>query len=214
MEHFVRGIKQENRLAGIVPDKTNIEDYNADLFNELQTRNNTVSIWAIEGQNEIDSVALALSSANKSLDKMQLLILDKAALESCCPGIRNTPENAETPYREFCERHHDVECLSYFYLGKLAYCLIQHYASNKLLTLYRDQIAIILSSALKDNKVKFDDLDKNLKFELASWILKHQDKSNYESLDEGVKQKLTDCLEREKMKPCTLSKSCDRYRNK
>ncbi len=214
MNIFVRSIKQENRLLGISPDKTSVEDYSGDLFAEFQTKNNTVSVWAIDDLCEVESVALALSSAGKSLDKMLLLILDKDSLISNCPHVRNSPENSETPYKAFREHHHDVESLNYYYLGKFAYCVILHYARNNLLTLYKDQIATILSNALKDNKINFDELDKNLRFELSSWITKHKDKSNFDTFGDDLKLKITNCLDKDKIKPCLLSKTCAKYRNK
>ena len=208
MGYFVRMIKQESHLVGNSPDRSSLDDFKADVFTEVVTENNCISVWSINDAEETKQVALALTSSYRTLDNISLLLLDEDLIRQHCPNVKNAPESAKTNFKEFTDRHYDVGLLSYRFLGELAFCVIDQYDKRKLITLVKDQVGELLSEALISQKIEFESLEKNLRSDLAAWIIKHSEKSGFDKMSQELRARIMETKSRASIKPCKRSDNC------
>lgn len=97
-------------------DISSSNDVSADaISNCLKTTKNTLSVWHIISEEDLDKAVLALVANQDHLDKIDVVILDESTLLEYNLNIVATP--GETPIPSLKDSHRDIADLTYSKLG-------------------------------------------------------------------------------------------------
>jgi hypothetical protein len=99
------------------------------ITNSLKTTNNTLSVWRVESEAEIEKAVLAIVSESQHLDAIDIIKLDPEEIERGKLELTNSP--GKTPFKEFIQNHCDIVKLDYGSLGKVAEIIINSFKDKK-----------------------------------------------------------------------------------
>ena len=130
------------------------------ITNCLKTTNNTLSLWAIDDDSEMDEAVLAIGSQFNDLDAIDIVTIDTSSITrrglstNQCPGL--------TPYKRFEDRHLDVVGLDYASLGLMADVIIDSLRQGSLKRIMREELKAIISKGVEEGKIEWADLKKKV----------------------------------------------------
>lgn len=94
----------------------------------LRTFNNSLSVWQcgqVQREEDIKEAILALAASMERIDKIDVVIIDKSALEE--KGIALEPTPGNTPVEDLRDKHLDI-----IRLDTSRLCLIAQYIAEKI----------------------------------------------------------------------------------
>lgn len=134
-------------------DITKGEEPSADAITHcLKTKQNTLSIWSIAGEEELEEAVLAIASQFDHLDTIDILTIKNSLIENVGLNLKNIP--GETPYERFAERHWDVTDLTYSSLGKMAKAIVESIKEMNRIRFNKRKLIDIIKRGLDENKIQ------------------------------------------------------------
>lgn len=140
------------------------------ITNCMKTRGNTLSVWRIESQAELDDVVVAIVSGGQHLDTIDVVLIpEELALNN---KVEVIPSDGCTPYTLFVERHRDFAELDYSSLGIVSDMIIGALRDEKCFRYTKGRLKKLLLQAVKDSKVDIESLDAKLGNKIKEAIAK------------------------------------------
>ena len=130
------------------------------ITNSLKTTNNTLSVWRVESEAEIEKAVLAIVSESQHLDAIDIIILDQEEIKS--KKLELTNSLGKTPFKEFIHNHCDIVQLDYGSLGKVADIIINSFKKNRDTRYTKSQLKKIISDGIVQGSVKIEELNENI----------------------------------------------------
>ena len=97
-------------------DLSSTNDVSADaITNCMKTTKNTLSVWQIQSEQDLDKAVLALVANQDHLDKIDVVILEESTLLNYNLNILATP--GDTPIPSLANTHRDIADLNYSKIG-------------------------------------------------------------------------------------------------
>ena len=163
MPQFVRKI---NKAKWEQNDIRNGEAISADAITLcLQTASNTLSVWAIDSEDDLDDAILAMVAAGDYLAAMDFVMLDVEYLSSC--GIDHRHMEAETPVDDLRNAHHDLVQLTYPKLGAIANYVVERFKNDEVERYTEGRLKKVLRKAIADDRLKPEDLKPSIRKKLG-----------------------------------------------
>jgi hypothetical protein len=140
-----------------------LEALSADALTvDLRTINNTLSLWEINGEDELcDAVlALAISKNSKKIEKMDLVLIPKETILTKQLSIRASP--GETFAEGLSDTHREVVDLKYPSLGVFAQIIIDLLSKNGPITITKTKVENIVKAAYNDKTIDISCLPEDM----------------------------------------------------
>jgi hypothetical protein len=155
-------VRKINRAKWFQFDILKFDEVSADaVTNCLKTTGNTLSVWHIESEEDIENAVLAIVANQDHIETVDFVILDAQALIEYNLNIVFTP--GDTPVKSLVETHRDVSGLSYTKLGHVKEHLVQRIRVDKIKRYTASSIKKILSKALSDGLIQIEDLKESIR---------------------------------------------------
>lgn len=126
-----------------------------------RTRDNTLSVWSIETENELEDAILAIASNVDHLDKIDIVLLDRGSVER--RGLPITAVPGDTPYKRFIQKHFDLYELDYGTLGTVSQEIVKSIKMNMCRNFTRVKLKSILVEGVKCGKIDLHDLKDSVR---------------------------------------------------
>lgn len=141
-------------------------DVSADaITNCMKTKNNSLSVWEVSREDQVDDVVLALASQSEHIETMDVVVLDRTTLISS--GLELQETDSPTPIRELPQRHRDIVQLTYLSLGVLARIIVDGIRNNTVQRYTRVKIKNLIDNAIADGRLNREALKENVKSHLC-----------------------------------------------
>ncbi|TVR82964.1 MAG: hypothetical protein EA412_01200 [Chitinophagaceae bacterium] len=112
-------------------DIENNNDVKADaVTNCLKTTKNSLSVWRIESEDDLDEAVLALVSNQDHLDTIDVVILEESTLIGYKLNIVASP--GDTPVESLIEAHRDIADLTFTNLGLVKDHIVERIRKHKI----------------------------------------------------------------------------------
>lgn len=126
-----------------------------------RTRDNALSVWGIDTEEELEDAILAIASVGDHLDKIDIVLLDRNSVEDSGLLVQQVPGN--TPYRDFVHKHYDLYRLDYNSLGIVAQEIICSIRTEGRRTFTRGKLKKIVAEGIRSGKVSWQDLSEAIR---------------------------------------------------
>lgn len=152
--------KAVNRLDPTVP---------GDTLSELRTKENKLSVWLANTQEDIEDAVAALSLSRDNTERLCLLVLDEARLSAIDIDVKFDEEgDAQGASEEILKKHRNLVELDHKRLGLLAeYMIEQARVAENRKTFTESKVVGILNK-YKGNKIEPGKVKKNI-LEKLNW---------------------------------------------
>lgn len=126
----------------------------------LKTTKNTLSVWEIQSEEELNNAVLALVSNADHPDTIDIVLLDEAYLINEKLKIEKTP--GITKVESLKDTHKDIIELTYSKLGIVKNIISEKVDNNSDIRFTKRQLIKILKDAIKDGIIKKEDLKEGM----------------------------------------------------
>lgn len=158
MSYLVRKI---NKAKWYQIDIDKDDNVTADaITNCLKTTRNTLSVWKIESEDDLDQAVLALVANQDRLETIDIVILDEKSLEDYNINIVASPGN--TPVYSLINTHRDISDLTYTELGTVKDHIVERIRSQKIIRYTASSLKNLLVEAIEEGLVKKEDLKESV----------------------------------------------------
>lgn len=130
----------------------------------LRTKSNTLSVWRINSETEIDEAVLAIISNGDNIETIDVVVLDGEFLVKASVEQEFTEGN--TPVIDLRQNHVDLKNLNYFKIGLVAEHIIQRIKFEKVKRYTKKELKSILKKAIEQERLKMEDLKEAVIAEL------------------------------------------------
>jgi len=155
-------IRKINKAKWIQGDIENDSDVSADaITNCLRTTKNTLSVWQIKTEEDLDKAVLAIVSNQDHLEAIDVVILEEKSINDYNISIVATP--GETPVEELTESHRDLAELTYSKLGTIKDHIVERIRTDKLKRYTRGSIKKLIQNAIDEKKIELNDLKESVR---------------------------------------------------
>jgi hypothetical protein len=140
-----------------------LEALSADaLTADLRTTNNTLSLWEIDSEDELDNAVLAraMSKKAKKIEKMDLVLIPKEIIPTEQLSIRASP--GDTFAEGLSNTHREIVDLKYPSLGLFAQIIIELLSNNALTTISKAKVENIVKAAYNDKTIDISCLPEDM----------------------------------------------------
>jgi hypothetical protein len=161
MSLFIRKINRNKWLqVDEAPD-----DVSADAITGcMRTLHNTLSVWEVQDENEIDEAVLAIVSAGDRLESVDVVQIDRECLvENKIDCIRT---KGDTLVEELKDTHIDLSNLAYKELGIIACHIVDKFKEKKVKRYTEGQIKAILRDAIQQERLETENLNESIRKKL------------------------------------------------
>lgn len=131
-----------------------VEDFCADIFADIRTSNDALSVWEIEDESKLDSaiLALAASKTTRKIEKINYVLIPKEEVEESFEIGSETEGDVIVP--DLRNMHRDLCGLKYKDLGALAKIVAEKLKDDKLSGVYtKKQVKGLLKSAYDAKRI-------------------------------------------------------------
>lgn len=145
-----------------------IGDLSSDIItNCLRTSNDTLSLWYLDDNSEIDEAIIALASNRDLLQKIDYLIIPDEYIKKYSLSLEW--ENGNSPYERFNNQHWNIVNLNYSKLGVVSEMILDiiNSGSGKIERVYEDEVAEKLHVAIRAGNLKMGRLSEKLQEKLV-----------------------------------------------
>jgi len=142
------------------------DDVSADaITNCLKTTGNTLSVWSIDSEEDIDEAVLAIASNLDHIETIDVVILNDTTLREY--GISIITSTGNTPIESLREIHRDLAELTFSKLGIVKDHIVERIRNNKIKRFTKGQLKKLLSNAINKGLLQFDDLNDSIREKLV-----------------------------------------------
>jgi hypothetical protein len=146
---YVRKINQAKWLQN---DIKNGADVSADaITNCMKTSRNTLSLWRIADEAQIEEAVLAIVAGADHLDAIDVAVMPSQRLTEAGLTVVASPGN--TTVKSLVDTHADIQNLTYSSLGLVANCIVECFNENKVKRYTKGSLREILRRAIASGKL-------------------------------------------------------------
>lgn len=155
-------VRKINKAKWFQIDIMQSDDVSADaITNCLKTSKNTLSVWHIETEEDLDKAVLAIVANQEHLDTIDVVILDEPSLNNYNLNIVASP--GDTPVTSLIEAHRDIAELTFTKLGQIKDHIVQRIRNQKLKRYTVSSLKKILTNAINDGLLQKEDLNESIR---------------------------------------------------
>lgn len=155
-------IRKINKAKWYQVDIENDSDVSADaITNCLKTTKNTLSVWYISSEEDLNNAVLALVSNLDHLETIDIVILEESLLENYNIRIVATP--GETSIEELAKTHRDLAELTFSKIGTIKDHIVERIRTEHLKRYTKGSLKKLIQVAIKEGKLKLDDLKESVR---------------------------------------------------
>lgn len=135
-------------------EKCELSFLDGDAISDLRTTDNTLSLWYIDSEEELETAALALSASSKS-EKIDSFTVVWVPLEEIqAKGLSVVKSDGDTVVADLVKMHRDLNEITYGKLGSTAEVIMDALITEKHYKRFtRAQIKSALIEAYKTNRI-------------------------------------------------------------
>ena len=126
----------------------------------LRTTKNTLSVWSINSETELEEVVLAIVSGQDHLETIDVVMLDDEYFVKCKILTKETEGN--TPVKDLRDKHVDLCSLNFWSLGMVAEHVIESIKKEKLKRFRKAELEKIIKNAIAKKRLEISDLKESL----------------------------------------------------
>ena len=142
------------------------EDISADaITNCMRTTGNTLSVWEIKYETDIDEAVLAIVAGGHHLETIDIVTIDPDYIEEKNIGWLST--EGLTPVDDLKNTHRDLYNLTYCKLGVIAYHIAERIIQNKVQRYTLGRLKQILKNAVGQGRLEPNTLSDSLRKRLV-----------------------------------------------
>jgi len=158
MSYLVRKI---NKAKWYQIDIENDNNVSGDaITNCLKTNKNTLSVWKIETEDDLDQAILALVANQDHLDTIDIVILEESSLLEYNLNIVASP--GDTPVESLKNAHRDISELTFTKLGEVKDHIVERIRNQKLKRYTVGSLKKLLKKSIEQGLLKKDDLKESV----------------------------------------------------
>ena len=131
----------------------------------LGTLGNTLSVWEIPHEGELEKAILAIVSGYERLETVDVVMLDRSAIEAA--GIRIQNNTGRTPFKEFENKHHDLLDLNYKSLGQLAGLIVSELDTGRVKRVRLAEAEKLVRKAIAGGTIHPENLKESMRAQIA-----------------------------------------------
>jgi hypothetical protein len=136
------------------------------ITNCMKTKWNTLSLWSINDETELEEAVLAIAAQLDHLDTIDVLVIDPFLIKNRELSLKGTP--GLTPYIGFADKHLDVFNLDYASLGLMAEVIVESIRQDRRERFTKSRLKKILVSGIDAGKVQWADLKPNVQNKISN----------------------------------------------
>jgi hypothetical protein len=126
------------------------------ITNCMKTTRNTLSLWSIRDEGELDEAVLAIAAQGDHLDTIDVLKINPSLIKD--RGLHVLKSQGLTPYAGFVNNHLDVVELDYTSLGIMAGVIVESIRHGGWKRVTFGELKRILTKAIEEGKVEMVEL--------------------------------------------------------
>jgi len=127
--------------------------------------NNTLSVWEVTSENDIDEAVLAMASAGDHLDAIDVIPMVPEYLKE--NGVDWEQSNGKTPVSDLRKNHRDLSNLTYKKIGIIACHVMDKITAEKWKRYRKSDLKEILNKAISDGRLEVDKLSNSIRKKLG-----------------------------------------------
>jgi len=155
-------IRKINKAKWYQVDIENDSDVSADaITNCLRTIENTLSVWHINSEEDLDKAILALVSNQDHLETIDIVILEESSIQNYNISIVATP--GETPIEELAKIHRHLVELTFSKIGAIKDHIVERIRTEHLKRYTKGTLKKLIQAAIEEEKIELDDLKKSVR---------------------------------------------------
>jgi len=141
---------------------------------DLPTLNNELSFWSCSSaeDSELHETVLAVAANGDRLDRMDVVWLERADVETAAVTVRPSPQHANTPVETIKNRHVDFARLDLVRLGKIATLMRDAVVGRGCKRFAKDEVLKVLVKAVRDGRLKLEQLKTDLRSKVEAGLSK------------------------------------------
>jgi len=155
-------VRKINRAKWPKDDIEDNPEVSADAITHcLRTISNTLSVWQINNEHDLEKAVLAIVTTLDHLETIDIVILEAKYLNDYNIGIVATP--GETPIEDLAEIHRDLAELTYSKLGTLKNHIVERIRANFFKRYTRTKVKKFIQTAIEEGKLELKDLKESVR---------------------------------------------------
>jgi hypothetical protein len=131
----------------------------------LKTAKNTLSVWRINNETELEEAALAIVSSQDHLEAIDVVMLDDEYFVKCKISTEET--EGLTPVEDLKDMHRDLCSLDFWTIGMVAEHIIESIKKDKLKRFREAELIKIIRRAVSKNRLELSDLKDNVRKKIS-----------------------------------------------
>lgn len=160
--HLIRKINKAKWFQVNIMNDSNVS---ADaITNCLKTTGNTLSVWNIENEDDIEKALLAIASSLEHIETIDVVILNTDTLREY--DINIVTSSGNTPIESLREIHRDLSGLTFSKLGQIKDHIVERIRNDKLKRYTKVQLKKLLLDAIDKEVLKIEDLNDSVRNKL------------------------------------------------
>jgi hypothetical protein len=127
----------------------------------LKTKGNTLSVWYIENEEDLEEAILAIVSGQAHLETIDVVILDDDRIAECL--IETEVTEGDTPVIDLKKQHRDLSKLDFWTLGMVAEHIIESVKNDKIRRFRTASLKNIIKAAIENKRLTIEDLKEDVR---------------------------------------------------
>ena len=157
--HLVRKI---NKAKWFQIDILKNSDVTADaITNCLKTTKNTLSVWHIDNETDINDAVLAIVSDQDHIETIDVVVLNVNEIEKY--EIKIIASDGITSVKSLIDSHRDLSELTYTKLGFIKDHIVERIRAEKMKRFTKGQLKKILKNAIESGILQMNDLKDSVR---------------------------------------------------
>ena len=153
-------VRKINRSKWPQDDEKNVFKVASDAITIcLKSCGNTLSVWEIDNEQNLDEAVLALASGFQHLESIDVVMLESDRLQA---EIKSKQTKGQTPVKDLENTHFDLIDLNYYTIGLVAEHIIEKLRQKKIKRYTISDLKKILNTAIATGRLKREDLNASV----------------------------------------------------
>ena len=125
----------------------------------LKSSGNTLSVWKIDKEQNLEEAVLALASGFQHLEAIDVVMLEEDKIKE---GIEAKQTVGQTPVKDLENTHFDLINLNYYTIGLIAESIIKEIEVKRVKRFTIGKLNLILNDAIANGRLKREDLKESV----------------------------------------------------
>jgi len=154
-------VRKINKAKWLQVDISTTDDVSSDaITNCLKTTKNTLSVWKIDTEEDLEQAVLALVANQDHLDTIDVVILQEDSLNEYNLNIVASP--GDTPVESLVEAHRDIADLTFSRLGNVKDHIVERIRNEHIKRFTVGNLKKLIKKSIEDGLLKKEDLKESI----------------------------------------------------